>query len=254
MGKIKPKAEECHEILARRLFNRLVSKDTVESLFALVEEGKTDEDTTICQAALNLMKDISLQFPSFFGNCFEHLGLVDDINDTVCESSPLLFSLFIPFVCKITKLLENLAASGTLSLFSSVIRFFPKQKDADKSVFLITSLFLITMLTDRVISGHRFIRATLEKKATEEDPTAAESATVILLNLNGADSSVKKLFQFVMDNLLPISSSENTPLLNSLAILHQMVSASHQLVAAKEDEISTFLTSLIRTNSVRVAL
>jgi len=147
-----------------------------------------------------------------------------------------------------------LAASGTLSLFSSVIRFFPKQKDADKSVFLITSLFLITMLTDRVISGHRFIRATLEKKATEEDPTAAESATVILLNLNGADSSVKKLFQFVMDNLLPISSSENTPLLNSLAILHQMVSASHQLVAAKEDEISTFLTSLIRTNSVRVAL
>ena len=110
------------------------------------------------------------------------------------------------------------------------------------------------MLTDRVISGHRFIRATLEKKATEEDPTAAASATVILLNLNGADSSVKKLFQFVMDNLLPISSSENTPLLNSLAILHQMVSASHQLVAAKEDEISTFLTSLIRTNSVRVAL
>jgi len=109
------------------------------------------------------------------------------------------------------------------------------------------------MLTDRVISGHRFIRATLEKKATEEDPTAAASATVILLNLNGADSSVKKLFQFVMDNLLPISS-ENTPLLNSLAILHQMVSASHQLVAAKEDEISTFLISLIRTNSVRVAL
>ena len=73
---------------------------------------------------------------------------------------------------------------------------------------------------------------------------------MILLNLNGAESSVKKLFQFVMDNLLPISSSETTPLLNSLAILHQMVSASHQLVASKEDEITTFLVSLIKTNSV----
>jgi len=58
LAKIKSK-EEFHEILARRLFNRVVSKATVKTLFELIEEWKgkdSDIDAASCQTALTLLK------------------------------------------------------------------------------------------------------------------------------------------------------------------------------------------------------
>lgn len=59
MAKLKQKPEEIHEILARRLFNRVVSKATVKTLFELIDDWKTkdsDADVASCQTALTFLK------------------------------------------------------------------------------------------------------------------------------------------------------------------------------------------------------
>ena len=85
----------------------------------------------------------------------------------------------------------------------------------------------------------------------EQGPASVENAVSILFHFKNSESSIKKLFQFVMDNLIPISEADSNlaPLLASLATLHQLIPLRNPAVLSKEHEITRFLITLIKINS-----
>lgn len=52
-----------------------------------------------------------------------------------------------------------------------------------------------------------------------------------------------------MNNLVPITSSDSSLLLASLAILNQLFTHAYGAIQSKEDEVIKFLISLVQTNS-----